>query len=216
MLLRQMEVGPAQNYQYFIGSKEAGEVAVVDPAWDVPFLLAEAERLGVRITHAFLTHGHQDHVNGVEELLAATDAKVVVHEKDADFFGFTWPQSQVKRTKGGEVLTIADVDVTVMHTPGHTPGSQSFFVRGRLVTGDTLFINGCGRCDFPGGDPVVMFDTLHHKVGALPDETVLLPGHNYDPKPEDTLAAQRLTNRFFLARDLDRFVEVRMGGKKKS
>jgi glyoxylase-like metal-dependent hydrolase (beta-lactamase superfamily II) len=214
MLLRQMEIGPAQNFQYFIGSEDTKEVAVVDPAWDVPFLLAEAERLGVRITHAFLSHGHQDHVNGVDELLAKTDVKVVVHEKDADFFGFQWPKGSVMRTRGGEVVRFGEVEVAMMHTPGHTPGSQSFLVRGRLVTGDTLFINGCGRCDFPGGDPVVMFDTLHHRVGALPDDTILLPGHNYDPKPQDTLSAQRTTNRFFLARDLDRFVEVRMGGKK--
>lgn len=214
MLLRQMEIGPAQNYQYFVGSRTTREVAVVDPAWDVAYLLAEAERLGVRITHALLSHGHGDHVNGVDELLAATDATVVVHEADADFFGFAWPKGNVRRTRGGEVLAFGDVDVTLLHTPGHTPGSQCFLVRGRLVTGDTLFVNGCGRCDLPGGDPVQMFESLHRRVGALPDETVLLPGHNYDPKPEDTLAAQRLTNRFFLARDLDRFLEVRMGGRK--
>ena len=206
-----MEIGPAKNFQYFIGSQDTREVAVVDPAWDVPHLLAEAERLGVRITHVLASHGHADHINGVDELLRATDARVLVHEADADFFAFDWPASSVQRTRGGEKLSIGDVEIEILHTPGHTPGSQSFFVRGRLVTGDTLFINGCGRCDFPGGDPVQMYETLHQRVGALPDETLLLPGHNYDSKPEDTLAGQRKTNRFYLARDLDQFLEVRMG-----
>ena len=206
-----MEIGPAKNFQYFVGSDETREIAVVDPAWDVPRLLREAERQSLRITHVLVSHGHADHVNGVGELLRATDAKVLVHEADADFFGFDWPASSVWRTRGGETLSIGDVEIGVLHTPGHTPGSQSFLVRGKLVTGDTLFVNGCGRCDFPGGDPVQMYETLQRRVGVLPGETVILPGHDYDPKPEDTLAAQRRTNRFYLARDLEHFLELRMG-----
>lgn len=206
-----MEIGPAKNFQYFVGSDETHEVGVVDPAWDVPLLLREAERQSLRITHVLVSHGHADHVNGVDELLRATDAKVLVHEADADFFGFDWPASSVQRTRGGETIGIGDVEIAVVHTPGHTPGSQSFLARGRLVTGDTLFVNGCGRCDFPGGDPVQMYETLQRRIGALPADTLLLPGHNYDPKPDDTLAGQRRTNRFYLARDLEHFLELRMG-----
>lgn len=206
-----MEIGPAKNFQYFVGSDETREVAVVDPAWDVPKLLREAERQSLRITHVLVSHGHADHVNGVDEILRATDAKVLVHEADADFFRFDWPASSVLRTRGGETFAIGDVELEVLHTPGHTPGSQSFLVRGRLVTGDTLFVNGCGRCDFPGGDPVQMYETLQRRIGVLPGQTVILPGHAYDPKPDDTLAAQRLTNRFYLARDLDHFLDLRMG-----
>jgi glyoxylase-like metal-dependent hydrolase (beta-lactamase superfamily II) len=211
VILRQMEIGPAKNYQYFVGSDETREVAVVDPAWDVPKLLRDAERQSLRITHVLVSHGHADHVNGVDEILRATDAQILVHEADADFFGFDWPASSVRRTRGGESFAIGDVEIGVLHTPGHTPGSQSFLVRGRLVTGDTLFVNGCGRCDFPGGDPVQMYETLQRRIGVLPAETVILPGHAYDPKPEDTLAAQRRTNRFYLARDLEAFLELRMG-----
>jgi hydroxyacylglutathione hydrolase len=210
LLLRQMEIGPMQNYVYFVGCARTRDVAVVDPAWDVPALLARAAAEGLRITDVLVSHGHFDHVNGVDELVEKTDARVHVNRREAEFFGLWAGRDHVRLVDHGDELRLGDVEVRFLHTPGHTPGSQSFAVRGQLVTGDTMFIDGCGRCDFDGGDPNEMYRTLHDRIGALPDDTVVLPGHNYAPRPTDTLGGQRRTNRFFLCKDLEDFVRVRM------
>jgi hydroxyacylglutathione hydrolase len=186
LYLKQMELGPMQNFVYLIGDPQTRDCVVVDPAWEIDEIVDTAAADGMRVQGVLVTHTHQDHVGGhlfdfdipgVEELLAKTPAKVYVHKAEREFLrGFG---SDLVQVEGGETVQVGRITVTFLHTPGHTPGSQCFLVDGRLVSGDTLFIRSCGRTDLPGSDPKEMYDSLTRRLGALPDDTVVFPGHNY-------------------------------------
>ncbi len=210
LLLHQMEVGPMENFVYFIGDKTIGEVAVIDPAWDVKLLQDEAKKNNLKIKAVLVTHGHFDHTNGVEELLRTLDIPVYINEKEADFFKFDWGKENVKRTKSSEKLKIGNIEIEFVHTPGHTPGSQCFLIHNNLVSGDTLFINGCGRCDLPGGNAEQMFDTICNKLMKMPDDMLIFPGHNYADKKHDDLKNQKKTNPFMQYDNLMSFLGRRM------
>ena len=210
LILKQMQVGPMENFIYFVGDKDTGEVAVIDPAWDVKFLQDEAKKNNLSIKAALVTHGHFDHTNGVEDLLKTLDIPVYINEKEADFFKFNWGAENVKRTKSGDKLKIGNIEIQFVHTPGHTPGSQCFLVSNNLVSGDTLFINGCGRCDLPGGDVDQMFDTIYNKLMKMPDSTIIFPGHNYADKKHDELKNQKKTNPYMQYDNLMAFVGKRL------
>ena len=208
LYLRQMEIGPMQNFVYLIGDREAKECAVVDPAWDVEAVLRQAREDGMTVRHALVTHGHYDHVNGLPELLEKTDAQAFINEKEVEFFKIS--RSNVKPVRSGETLQIGEIVIRFIHTPGHTPGSQCFHVENRLVSGDTLFINACGRCDLPGGDPAEMYRSLTQRLMKLDEGTMLLPGHNYDERPSSTLGQERRTNPYLKFSSLEAFLNYRM------
>ena len=212
VFVHQFEVGPWDNFLYFIGDKAARRVAVVDPAWDAQTILDEAARLDVEITHILCTHSHFDHVDQVEPLLKKVDVPVHMLGEEIDFSGFSC--ENLERHNPGDAIRIGEhVEITMMHTPGHTPGSVSYRLRDSIVTGDTLFVQGCGRCDFVGGDPEVMYTTLRMLIDKLPLETVIYPGHNYGPTPSSTLDAELDSNPYFAFPTLDGFVTHRMEGK---
>ncbi|HLD56174.1 MAG TPA: MBL fold metallo-hydrolase, partial [Candidatus Omnitrophota bacterium] len=145
LYLKQMEVGPMQNFVYLIGDKAKREALVVDPAWDVKAVLRAADEEGFQVKGALITHTHFDHVNGLEELLNQTDGTVYIHKNEAQYL--KGMKGNIKKIEGGEKIKIGDVEINFLHTPGHTPGSQCFLIGNNLVSGDTLFINACGRCD---------------------------------------------------------------------
>lgn len=210
--LKQLEVGPMENFVYLIGDPESHRALVVDPAWQVDTILKTAEQDGYEITGALISHHHYDHTNGIEDLLNATDAKVYVNKHDAEFLKLGRP-NLVKVDQGDE-LDLGKLKIKFMHTPGHTPGSQCFHVGSQLVSGDTLFIKGCGRCDLPGGDPEQMYYTLTQKLMRMDPDTVVLPGHNYAEVPTSTIGAELKQNPYFktAAASLKDFLRLRMGG----
>jgi len=210
--LKQLEVGPMENFVYLIGDPESRKALVVDPAWQVDTILKVAEQDGYEITGALISHHHYDHTNGIEDLLNATDAKVYVNKNDAEFLKLGRP-NLVKVDQGDE-LDLGKLKIKFMHTPGHTPGSQCFHVGSQLVSGDTLFIKGCGRCDLPGGDPEQMYYTLTQKLMRMDPDTVLLPGHNYAEVPTSTIGAELKQNPYLktAAASLKDFLRLRMGG----
>ena len=223
IFVRQMELGPMQNFVYLVGDPVARECVVVDPAWEIDAIVDRAAADGMTITGALVTHTHQDHVGGslaswgmpgrvpgVEELLGRVRAKVYVHKAEREFLtGFG---SDLVKVDNHDTLRVGRLTLTFLHTPGHTPGSQCFLVDGRLVSGDTLFIGSCGRTDLPGSDPSEMYYSLTQRLGALPDETVLLPGHNYGG-PASTLGAERRENPFMRFAALGDFLRVMGGGR---
>ena len=205
LYFKQLELGPMQNFIYLIGDPATREAAVVDPGWDVPQILKAAERDGYRLTKAFVTHHHFDHVMGLADLLAAADLPVYAHRDDAPLLDIS--QSSVKPMSGGETIQVGQVAVSLIHTPGHTPGSQCLLVHGHLLSGDTLFIRACGRCDLPGGDPRQLYESLA-RLKRLSDETTLCPGHNYADTPTVPLGEDKRTNPFMGAATLHEFLRL--------
>lgn len=211
------------NFVYLIGCAETREAAVVDPAWDVQSILKIAEESDLKINRIFLTHGHPDHVNGLEALLEATDAKVYMHADEMNYMRqvaalFRMPVEFMNRRSvnfqtiaDGDQIQVGGLPVRFLHTPGHTPGSQCFLVEKILVSGDTLFINACGRVDLPGGDPEKMWWSLNHRLRALEDDTILYPGHNYADRATATMGEQKQTNPYLKYDSLDQFIRA-MGG----
>jgi len=204
--LKQLELGPMQNFVYLIGDPQSREAAVVDPGWEVPRILQAAEADGYRLTKAFVTHHHFDHVMGLGDLLQAVDVPIYVHRKDAPVLNV--PSSSLKPVGGGEEVSVGRVPVALLHTPGHTPGSQCLLVNGHLLSGDTLFIRACGRCDLPGGDPRLLYESLSKTLRALDDETVLCPGHHYAEVPTSRLGEEKQANPFLSAATLQNFLHL--------
>ncbi|HMG26367.1 MAG TPA: MBL fold metallo-hydrolase, partial [Acidimicrobiia bacterium] len=188
------------NFAYLIGDRDTGESMAVDPAYGVRELVEIAGADGMRITGALVTHYHPDHVGGdlmgyriegARELLTLDDVDAPLHVQRTEA---PW----VRRVTGasdsdlvlhdsGDEVRIGEIPVRLVHTPGHTPGSQCFLVDGRLVAGDTLFLEGCGRTDLPGGDAEAMYESITQRLAAVPDDTVLYPGHLYSPEPSATM-----------------------------
>jgi len=210
--VRQLQLGPMQNFVYLVGAAGAHEVAVVDPAWDVEAILAAAAEDGKTITAALLTHHHHDHVNGLQPLLERTGGVRAYAQRAEIAFSPVLQRfgRDLTPVDPGERIDVGPMRVTCVHTPGHTPGSQCFHFDDALVSGDTVFIGGCGRCDLAGGDPEQMFDSLHRVLGSLPGETTLFPGHDYADRPTSTLADERAGNPYFVRGDLESFVAYRM------
>ena len=210
LYVRQLTYGPMKNFIHLVGAAGADEVAVVDPAWDVPALLEEVARDGKRIAAVVLTHSHEDHLNGVPELLRSHDVPVYAQRAEVDFNPLLASFRGALRPVGpGERVSVGPLELTFLHTPGHTPGSQCLSCGGALFSGDTLFVDHCGRCDLVGSDVASMFDSLHRVLRPLPPETILYPGHDYGAVPVSTLERERRLNPYFLHTDLASFARFR-------
>jgi glyoxylase-like metal-dependent hydrolase (beta-lactamase superfamily II) len=214
LYFKQIEIGPMHNYVYLVGSTETREAAVVDAAWDIDEILRIAAQDEIKITHALVTHTHPDHVGGgfagmeiagATELLDKCKAKVVVHKAEAEFIKGLSSSDMIK-TDNGDKVDVGGLEIQLMHTPGHTPGSQCFLVDNRVVSGDTLFIDACGRVDFPGGNPEQMYYSLTQKLMTLPDDMILFPGHNYAPLKHATMGEQKRTNPYLKFSSLKQFL----------
>jgi hydroxyacylglutathione hydrolase len=211
LYVRQLTYGPMKNFIHLVGMENAREVAVVDPAWNVAGLLEVAAEAGKQVVAAILTHSHQDHINGVPELLKVREIPVYAQQAEIDFnprlreFG-----GALKAVRPGEKVQIGPLEVTLIHTPGHTPGCLCLYCGGALFSGDTLFVDHCGRCDFPGSDVAQMFHSLHTVLGALPAQTALYPGHDYGSVPVSTLLRERALNPYLLRTDLESFSDYRL------
>jgi glyoxylase-like metal-dependent hydrolase (beta-lactamase superfamily II) len=195
------------NFVYAFGDRETGDAVLVDPAYRPTELIDLVEGDGMRVSGVFATHYHPDHVggllggraqvDGIVELLERVDVPIHVQADEVEWV--------TKRTGvgedslvahgGGDVVPVGGFDVSLIHTPGHTPGSQCLLVHGRLISGDTLFLDGCGRTDLPGSDPEEMYRTLTQRLSDVSDETVLFPGHLYSADPSAPMGDVRRHNR---------------------
>lgn len=196
VIIKQIPIGPMMNYAYLIGDNETKTAAAVDPAWDAQAIIRTAEDEDWKITSILLTHSHFDHVSAVEALAKIVDARIFVHRADAKDLPSGLP---IHPTEEGTVIDVGYIHIHCLHTPGHTPGSQCFLVDGSLITGDTLFIDGCGRVDLPGSNPEDMLASLK-RLSSLDPKTVIYPGHGYGPSPTATIGEQLKTNPYLNAK----------------
>jgi len=216
---RQLQLGPMANYVYLIGDPETRECAVVDAAWDVDTIVSTAEADGYTITTDLVTHFHPDHLGGsfmgqqiigAAELTARVPAKIVIHKAELSYVhrltGLS--ASDVTAVEAGDELTIGRLPITILHTPGHTPGSQCFLLANAVVSGDTLFVGSCGRVDLPGSNAEDMYRSLTGVLAALPDDTLLLPGHAYAERPTSTIGEEKRSNMYLRFPSLKDFLAV--------
>ena len=180
------------NFAYLIGDRESREVVIVDPAYNVDDLLAVAEADAMTVTGVLGTHYHPDHVGGemmghslvgIADLLERVDVPVHLQAPEVELVTEVTGVSadHLVAHESGDLVSVGSIDIELIHTPGHTPGSQCFLVRDHLVAGDTLFLDGCGRTDLPGGDAEQLYYSLTDRLAKVPDSAVLYPGHLYSP-----------------------------------
>ena len=202
------------NFVYLIGDEEKRVCMVVDPAWDIPGIVEFAERDGMDVIGALVTHYHPDHVggsifghdiSGLAEFISTLPVKIHVNEAESEGVKLVTglSDSDLEKHHGGDEIAIGNIGIKLLHTPGHTPGSQCFLAADALVSGDTLFIGGCGRVDLPGSDPDAMYLSLTQVLAKLPADTLLYPGHNYAAKPVSTIGEEKLQNHYLRIRSLD-------------
>jgi glyoxylase-like metal-dependent hydrolase (beta-lactamase superfamily II) len=206
------------NFVYAVGDRSSGECVLVDPAYAVADLLDAVAADGMRVVGVVASHYHPDHIGGsmmgytiegVPALLERVDVPVHVQAAEAPWVARTIGLSADELTthEPGAVVTVGGVTIELLHTPGHTPGSQCLLVDGCLVTGDTLFLDGCGRTDLPGSDAEAMYDSLQ-RLAALPDGTVVFPGHRYSLPSSATLESIREQNYVFKPASKDQWMTM--------
>lgn len=204
-----------ENFIYLIGDREKGECVVVDPAWDIRGILDVAAHDGMKIVSILASHYHPDHVGGhifgmdiegAAELIGVNPCPLHAHrlEKDGIMMVTGLSSNDIRAHESGDIVKVGDVAIELLHTPGHTPGSLCFKVKDALVSGDTLFLKGCGRVDLPGGDVEEMYRTIHNRLNTILPSTTLYPGHAYGGEHEE-MSSVRKSNPVFRSMDYSSF-----------
>lgn len=207
------------NFSYLIGDRSTGEALIVDPAYDIEGLCAAAEADGMSITGALVTHYHPDHcggdmmgfqIEGVEALVARSSVPIHIQAAEEEWIRkvTNLAATDLVAHAPGDVVTVGEIPIELIHTPGHTPGSQCFLVDNRLVAGDTLFLDGCGRTDLPGGNAEDLYFSLTQKLSKVPDDATLFPGHQYSAAPSASMGDTRDHNVVFRPDTAEQFLAM--------
>jgi glyoxylase-like metal-dependent hydrolase (beta-lactamase superfamily II) len=207
MFVKQIQVSAMAVFAYLVGDQITGDALVIDPAADIKGIIAEAKKNNLRINYIVNTHGHVDHISGNTEMQKETGAKIIVHEDDSimlthtpamilRMFGAKASPPADILVKDGDTISVGNVELKVIHTPGHSPGGISLYTPGYVFTGDTLFVEAVGRTDLPGGSWQTMLKAIKEKLFCLPDDTKVMPGHNYGRMPTSTIGHEKTCNPF--------------------
>ena len=207
MIIKQLTVGMMGVCCYVVACEETKKGVVIDPGGDEEMILATCSDEGIQVEYIIATHGHPDHVCGNRRIKEATGAAIVMHEKEADFFsrpeisqyfsmlGLEPSPPADRLVKDGDVISTGTLSLTVIHTPGHTPGGICLYQDPHLFAGDTLFVGGVGRTDFPGGDTEQLLQSIRGRLLSLPPLTTVWPGHGYGGS-RSTIADEERNNPF--------------------
>jgi glyoxylase-like metal-dependent hydrolase (beta-lactamase superfamily II) len=203
MILEQIEVTMMSVYCYVLGDEGTREGALIDPAGDLDEVFRGVEKHRLTVRYVINTHGHWDHTSGNDAVIKRTGAQLLIHEEDAEHLR-SIPSRVLSRVLGGkgspqpfrllrdgDEIALGKLKLRVIHTPGHTPGGICLYIDGNVFTGDTLFTEGFGRTDFPGGSYEELMDSITARILTLPDDTKIWPGHNYGRFPVSTVREQK-------------------------
>ncbi|WP_018122931.1 MBL fold metallo-hydrolase [Wohlfahrtiimonas chitiniclastica] len=212
--------GPYENFSHIIIDDATQKAVVIDPAWDADYIIERLERLGVTLEAIWLTHGHHDHTNAVDALRAKLPVPIYASQIEIDFIKnepsallskvFLPLPEDVQGFHDGDQLSVGNTHVKIIHTPGHSSGSVCFELTDDLITGDTIFINGCGRADLPGSNPSDLYESLRKIVKTVPHHVTLHTGHAYGPSDTATLASQIENNPYLKRANRQEFLAYRM------
>ena len=204
------------NFTYLIGDRVTREALIVDPAYRVAELLETLEADDMRPVGVLATHFHADHVGGdlfghniegIAALLDQVNVPIHVQAEEVELVTEkTGVTTDLVAHHSSDIVRVGEIEVELIHTPGHTPGSQCFLVEGRLVSGDTLFLDGCGRTDFPYSDPKQMYESLTQRLAKVPDAAILFPGHRYSPQASRSMRETREKNFVFAPTSLEQWL----------
>ncbi len=194
-------------FAYLVGDSDTGEALVIDPADNIDGILTTAAKNNLQIKYIVNTHGHVDHISGNKEMKAKTGAPIIIHEGDAFMLGHTPPMllqmfgaedspPADMTVKDDDTISIGNISLKVIHTPGHSPGGMCLYIKGFVFTGDTLFVESVGRTDLNGSSASQLFTSIREKLFALPDDTQVLPGHNYGRTNTSTIGHEKKYNPF--------------------
>ncbi len=204
MFVKQIEVGTFAVFAYIVACKVTNEALVIDPAGDTERIIGEATSRGYTIKYIVNTHSHADHIIGNRRMKELTGAKIIIHESEAEslvhqplqmiraFGGEPSPPADIT-VRDGDVISIGETSLTVLHTPGHSPGAICLYHPGMVFTGDTLFVGAVGRTDL-GGSFELLSSSIRQKLFTLPDDTVVAPGHNYGDSSKSTIGREKMYN----------------------
>ncbi|MBA3028418.1 MAG: MBL fold metallo-hydrolase [Desulfobacteraceae bacterium] len=208
MVIQQILLSRMDVFCYMIGDEATKTCALIDPAFDARRILSEVRSAGLTVTHVINTHGHSDHSAGNAAMIEATNARLHIHHLEAKSISGL-ANSAFSRVMGGkgspapdvllkdkDLIDIGETQLTVIHTPGHTPGGICLYTPGHVFTGDTLFVGAVGRTDFSGGSMAQLLESIHTKLYTLPEETRVWPGHDYGETPYSTIGHEKRTNLF--------------------
>jgi glyoxylase-like metal-dependent hydrolase (beta-lactamase superfamily II) len=206
-IIKQLLIGPFAVFTYIVACPQSKEGVIIDPAGENETIMAALKEEGVRVRYILNTHGHADHVMGNEALKLSVSAPTCMHEADNRFFssdgmrelsmkelGLPPAGAVDTELKDGDLINVGTLAITVIHTPGHSPGSVCFYVEGNLFTGDTLFVGAAGRTDLTGGSLDTLIDSIEKKLLGLPKQTVIWPGHDYGDTPTSTIGREMEDN----------------------
>jgi hydroxyacylglutathione hydrolase len=206
MIIKQIKVGFMEVFCYILGCETTKKALLIDPAGDEERVVDTAGELGLAIESIVNTHGHPDHTCGNQRLVELTGAKIYMHPRDDEFFGTPEGQAMGRQmgfapspradvcVNDGDTIAFGEEGLTVLHTPGHTPGGICLYGGNNLFTGDTLFVGAVGRTDFPGGSMDVLMRSIREKILTLPDDTIIWPGHDYGGSPTSTVGREKTSN----------------------
>jgi len=208
MIIQQIKLSKMATFCYLVADESSGTCGLIDPAFDTGQLLETASGQGLQVTHVINTHNHSDHTAGNAAVVAATGAKIYIHRLDAPALGKLLNRgfSRLMGGKGSpspdvlledkDTIHIGAATLSVIHTPGHTPGGICLQAGNHLFTGDTLFVGSAGRTDLPGGNRRQLETSIATRICSLPGETIIWPGHDYGSRPSSTVALEKRSNPF--------------------
>jgi len=207
MIFEQIPIGPMQNFAYLIADKKTREAAIVDPGWDAPKLLETAKKHNVTVQKILITHTDFDHIKALPDLARETKATVFVHHKGIDDikrYGIT----NIETIDEGSIIMLGSIKISVICTPGHRPMHVCFLFENKIITGDTLFVEGCGRVDLPGSDIKAQWGSLQ-KLKSLSEDTEIYPGHDYGSAPFSTIGKEKKNNPYLRLKSYEEFIGIR-------